>query len=137
MSKRRKVEYKLGPENLISVAEAQRRGLQAYDWRKHMNKVDDELEHGEYNPDWADTPGKAIRTIVDGRGWALVEFAAEMNMTVFAVVDLINGREPITPEIASRLAQILDTSPEFWLRREAQYRKQLARLARLAEIVET
>jgi HTH-type transcriptional regulator/antitoxin HigA len=39
---------------------------------------------------------------------------------------LINGKAPITEEIAFKLENVLGSSASFWLNRESQYRAKLA-----------
>ncbi len=43
------------------------------------------------------------------------ELADKIYLPYQQIHDLINGRQPITPSIALRLAKLFGTSPDFWL----------------------
>src|SRR5262245_34027214 len=51
-----------------------------------------------------------------------------MNSTADDVSDLVRGQVRITSEIARQLEAALSGSAAFWINREFQYRKELARL---------
>jgi addiction module HigA family antidote len=46
--------------------------------------------------------------------------AKALGVSRFTVNQVLNGRRAVTPEMALRLGQVLDTSPELWLKLQAQ-----------------
>ena len=72
--------------------------------------------------------------------------AKALGVSRFTVNQVLNGRRAVTPEMALRLGHVLGTSPELWLKLQAQldlYRAkcdigdELAKLPRLRETDET
>jgi plasmid maintenance system antidote protein VapI len=60
--------------------------------------------------------------LLEERGWSKKEFAARLGCTPKHVSELLKGEAPIHGELASALSRVLGSTPEFWLRREADYR---------------
>lgn len=92
-----------------------------------------------FAPDWASPPGDTIADLLEERGWSQQELAQRLDYSEKHVSQLINGKVPLTEEAAARLTSVLGASVGFWLKREAQYREQLAELAakkRFAEWVD-
>jgi len=92
-----------------------------------------------FAPDWASPPGDTIADLLEERGWSQQELAQRLDYSEKHVSQLINGKVPLTEEAAARLASVLGAPVGFWLKREAQYREQLAELAakkRFAEWVD-
>ncbi|WP_245175826.1 ImmA/IrrE family metallo-endopeptidase [Cupriavidus sp. AcVe19-6a] len=52
-----------------------------------------------------------------------------MDLSVDEFADLLTGKFALTASVATRLEAVLGASAAFWLRREEQYREQLAELA--------
>lgn len=82
-----------------------------------------------FAPDWASPPGDTIADLLEERGWSQQELAQRLDYSEKHVSQLINGKVPLTEEAAARLASVLGAPVGFWLKREAQYREQLAVLA--------
>lgn len=80
-------------------------------------------------PRWASPPGATIRGVLDERGIAVETFAREIDVPVARVERLLRGDEPISIDLARRLARYLGASVEFWMTRDGQYRDDLSRLA--------
>jgi addiction module HigA family antidote len=67
------------------------------------------------------TPGFVLRTRVLGRpAITQAELAKALGVSRFTVNQLLGGRRSVTPEMALRLGHVLDTSPEMWLKLQAQ-----------------
>lgn len=81
-----------------------------------------------FAPDWASPPGDTIADLLEERGWSQQELAQRLDYSEKHVSQLINGKVPLTEEAAARLASVLGAPVGFWLKREAQYREQLAKL---------
>lgn len=78
-------------------------------------------------PDWASAPGETISDLLTDRGISIPDFASAVEMSPSRAKDLMAGEEIISEEIAGKLSAFLGSSPQFWLRREQQYREDLAR----------
>jgi plasmid maintenance system antidote protein VapI/Zn-dependent peptidase ImmA (M78 family) len=82
----------------------------------------------EFQPDWVSAPGETIADILEERNLAPEEFARRMGRKLLAVRDLLEGRHPISNDLARRLEEVLGGSAAFWINREAQYQQDIARL---------
>lgn len=81
----------------------------------------------DFHPDWA-SPGDTIADILREQGISKLDFGRQIGKTPMYVDRLIAGEEPITEDLAAKLAMRLGASPRFWMRRERQYRLDKARL---------
>ncbi|MCA0909041.1 HigA family addiction module antitoxin [Qipengyuania gaetbuli] len=62
------------------------------------------------------TPGDVLKTKVLSRmDITQEELANALGVSRFSVNQILNSRRSVTPEMAVRLAHVLDTSPELWL----------------------
>ena len=80
------------------------------------------------------SPGEAIKTALQERGWSQEEFAAIAGKSREAISAVINGKSRVTPNMAVRLAAALGDEPGYWMRLDASY--QLALLDHDAPEVE-
>lgn len=83
----------------------------------------------DFAPMWAVPPGRTISDLLASRGMPPEHLARSMDMTAQDFGDLLAGRCALTTPVAARLETILGASAAFWLRREEQYREQLAELS--------
>ena len=81
-----------------------------------------------FAPDWVSPPGESILDIAEERGWTQSELALRMGYTEKHVSQLINGKVPLSVEAALRLERVLGSTADFWLAREANFQRHLARL---------
>lgn len=81
-----------------------------------------------FAPDWASPPGDTVADLLEERGWSQQELAQRLDYSEKHVSQLINGKVPLTEDAATRLNSVLGAPVGFWLKREAQYREQLAKL---------
>jgi len=86
-----------------------------------------EITH-PFTPDWVSPPGDTIADLLEERDWTQAQLAERLGYTTKHVSQLINGKAPITEETAIKLERVLGSSAGFWLKREAQYRAQLAKI---------
>lgn len=82
-----------------------------------------------FQPDWVSPPGATILDLLEERGSTVGEFASAAHRSVQEVSALLYGIEMLNEGWAKQLSTLLGASPEFWLRREEQYRSCLQRLA--------
>lgn len=81
------------------------------------------------------SPGSVLQERIVGRlGISQAELAKALGVSRFTVNQVLNGRRAVTPEMALRLGHVLDTSPELWLKLQAQVDLFEARRAIGAEI---
>lgn len=83
-----------------------------------------------FQPNWFSPPGATISDKLHSDRIALQDFAWEMDLQTLEAEKLIEGEMPITPSIAGLLERALGINVDFWLTREAHYRRDLETLAR-------
>jgi HTH-type transcriptional regulator/antitoxin HigA len=81
-----------------------------------------------FTPEWVSPPGDTIMDAIEERDWTQAQLAERLGYTEKHVSLLINAKVPITEESAQKLSRVIGSTPEFWLRREAQYRSQLVQI---------
>lgn len=79
-----------------------------------------------FSSDWVSPPGDTIADILEERDWTQAQLAERLGYTKKHISQLINGKASISEQTAIRLERVLGSSVAFWLKREAQYRAQLA-----------
>ena len=60
-------------------------------------------------------PGEYIREELDARGWTKREFAEILGWRPEDVDAIIAGKQAVTEETATRLADAFGTSPQLWV----------------------
>ncbi|HQR66108.1 MAG TPA: HigA family addiction module antitoxin [Thermoanaerobaculia bacterium] len=80
-------------------------------------------------PDVAIPPGDVLAEELGARGLTQSGLARLMGRPLQAINEIVRGRKRITGATALGLAEALGTSPEFWMRLEADYELNKARLA--------
>lgn len=67
-------------------------------------------------------PGEILREMyLDPLGVSITQAAEALGVTRKHVSAIVNGRAPVTPEMAVRLATVFATEPEIWVNLQAQY----------------
>lgn len=62
-------------------------------------------------------PGAILRDdVLPALGMTQTEFAERLGVSRLSVSDLLHGKRAMTPEMAARVAKLLNTTPESWLR---------------------
>lgn len=79
-----------------------------------------------FAPDWISPPGETIEDILEERDMSQADLARRLGLTPKYVNQLIHGTASISAPTALGLEKVLGASAAFWLRREAQYRADLA-----------
>jgi HTH-type transcriptional regulator / antitoxin HigA len=79
-----------------------------------------------FTPDWISPPGETIADLLEEREWTQSDLAKRLGYSEKHISLLINGKASITEETALRLENVLGSTTNFWLVREAQYRVKLA-----------
>ena len=67
-------------------------------------------------------PGEIIRTLcLEPLGVSITEAARALGVSRKTLSAIVNGRAPVTPEMAVRLSIAFSTSAESWLNQQAQF----------------
>jgi antitoxin HigA-1 len=66
-------------------------------------------------------PGAFLLDELEAIGVSPEEMADRLSMTHSAVTALINGDQPISPEMAVRLGETFGTTPQYWTNLQAIY----------------
>jgi HTH-type transcriptional regulator/antitoxin HigA len=82
-----------------------------------------------FNPMWASPPGDTINEILLNKGVSKEQFGENISLSGLKVLQLIEGKQPITNRLAEKLELALGSTKAYWLEREAQYKKDLLRLS--------
>ncbi len=86
-----------------------------------------------FEPKWPlPPPGDTILDILEEKNWTQAEFADRAGFTIKHASQLVRGKAAITEDTALRLERVFGGNAEFWLSREARYRKEA--MARMEEI---
>lgn len=77
-------------------------------------------------------PGEHIADELEARGMTAAELARAMGVDPGRASRLVNARTSVTGDTTLRLAELLGTSAEFWMRLQGDYDLARAREARVA-----
>lgn len=78
---------------------------------------------------YAVAPGEYLEEWIDEQGFSQQNVADLLGCSRKQVNEIVNGRAPITNDTAIRLQRVVGIPAESWLRYEAAYRADLARIA--------
>ena len=84
-------------------------------------------------------PGEIIQEHMEGLGLTVSALAAHLKITRANLSRMIHGKTGVSTEMALRLSEAFGTSPEVWIRLQANYdlakamRGRRVKIARLAE----
>ena len=67
-------------------------------------------------------PGEYLTEELAARGWTVSQLAERMVQPELVVLDILETRMEITPELAEAIAAALGTSAQMWLNLEELYR---------------
>ena len=66
--------------------------------------------------------GEALQYHLEQRGWSQKDLSDVTGRPASALNQMIKGSKDITRETATQLAAALDTTPEYWLRLQDEYK---------------
>ena len=66
-------------------------------------------------------PGEHLGEILDDLNISIPAFAKTLGLDTHRMESIVETREPITADVAVRIGQALDMTPEFWLRLQLRY----------------
>lgn len=82
-----------------------------------------------FNPDWVSPPGDTISLLVNKEGLSKAAAAKLLKLSILEYDELIDGRLPVTEQLADLLSGLLGPSAQFWLNRYKRYSMSLQRAA--------
>jgi len=68
----------------------------------------------DWSPDWAIHPGDHLEEHLEAREWSQAEFARISGLSKKLVSQIINGKNPVTPETAIKLERVLGMKAYIW-----------------------
>ncbi len=83
-------------------------------------------------------PGEIVQEYMEGLGLTVSALAAHLKITRANLSRMIHGRTGVSAEMAVRLSEAFGTSPDVWIRMQANYdlakamRNRRVKIARLA-----
>jgi HTH-type transcriptional regulator / antitoxin HigA len=69
-----------------------------------------------WQPDWSTHPGQHLEEYLDFRGWSQAEFHRVSGLSTKLISEIINKKNPVTPETAIVLERVLGLKAYIWLR---------------------
>ena len=81
----------------------------------------------EYKPTSVSPPGETLSDLLEERGISQKLLSLRLGRSDKNLSQIVNGKAPITPELALDLEKVLGTPARFWLAREARYQEWLSR----------
>ena len=66
-------------------------------------------------------PGEFLREMLDELGLTQAAFAQAIGVSPMRVSHLLKGDRPVTAELALRLGQALNQTPQYWLNLQVAY----------------
>lgn len=79
-------------------------------------------------PNWASPPGATIARVIKSREMDPAEFADAVGLKAHEFDELLHGKLRLSEKLAEALAEQLGSTARFWLARDKDYLKELARI---------
>jgi addiction module HigA family antidote len=79
-------------------------------------------------------PGIYLKELLDDLGISQYRLAKDLRVPAMRINHVVNGRRPITAELALRLGLYFGQNPRYWLNLQARYDMDIAEDALLEEI---
>ncbi|MHB8637582.1 MAG: helix-turn-helix domain-containing protein [Fimbriimonadaceae bacterium] len=81
----------------------------------------------EFKPTSVSPPGESLCDLLGEKGISQKLLSLRLGRSGKNLSQIVNGKAPITPELALDLERVLGTPARFWLAREARYQEWLSR----------
>ena len=81
-----------------------------------------------FEPNYAIPPGETLQDIMDERKWSVMFVADYIQKDEQEIKNLIEGKLPISEEVAVELNKLTGINHQFWLNLERNYQETLKRL---------
>jgi HTH-type transcriptional regulator/antitoxin HigA len=86
-----------------------------------------------FQSDIAIHPGVSLEEMIDAVGMSQAELAVRTGLTPKTINEIIQGKNPVTPDTAIKLAAVFGMSAEYWNNKERRYQETLAYLRQKSE----
>jgi len=83
-----------------------------------------------YNPNIAIHPGATLKELLESLDMTQIDLAERTGLTSKTINEIIQEKNPITPETALRFSAVFGMSPSFWNNLERNYQETFSRLER-------
>ncbi len=87
-----------------------------------------------FQPDIAIHPGVSLEETLEAFGMSQAELAKRTGLTPKTINEIVQGKNPITPETAIKLASVFGMSASYWNNKERRYQETLAHLKMQEEL---
>ena len=77
---------------------------------------------------WVSPPGESIEDIMHEEGKTLLEVSKGLGISADKLKLLLRGFIPIDEKMAYRLSEVIGSTKEFWMKREAEYRRSIHKI---------
>jgi HTH-type transcriptional regulator/antitoxin HigA len=84
----------------------------------------------DYTPETVSHPGVTLREKLGEIGMSQKEFAVRTGKPERTIVNVINAKSSLTPDMAVRFESVLQIPATFWLKRQQHYDEAIARMRR-------
>ena len=84
----------------------------------------------DFEPDYAVPPGETLAETLKSLQMPYGDLAQQMGTSVEKVLLILKGEAPITPDVSVVLERVTGIPVRMWNNLEANYRKQLAKVAK-------
>jgi HTH-type transcriptional regulator / antitoxin HigA len=74
-----------------------------------------------FQPDWVSSPLDTLISVIEERGYSLVELSEQLGRSLEEVNSVLLGRLKLDSEFAKDLEKVLNVSKDFWLSRQSKY----------------
>ena len=81
-----------------------------------------------YNPNIAIHPGNTLRDILENIDMSQTDLSERTGLTLKTINEIVQGKNPITPETSLKLSAVFGMSPVFWNNLERNYQETIARI---------
>ncbi len=79
------------------------------------------IKLNKVEPDYATAPGETLREVIKSRGYTQADIASRLGISAKHLSNIINGKNNVTPEVATKLEYVLEISASFWNNLTANY----------------
>ncbi len=76
----------------------------------------------QFSPDYAIHPGEVLREVLESRDMNHAEFARRCGISTKTISQILNAKEPVSPDSAIKFERVLGISAVVWNNLESQYR---------------
>ena len=81
-------------------------------------------------------PGETLKEVLESNNMTQKELAFRVDITEKHLTNIINGKAPITPEMALKLSKVFSLSSSFWNNLQANYDSELHKIEEYSKISE-